>query len=99
MSAIEDDDIFVLTMLSPFLLPVAAGVLMSWWDGGREWALDHNIVADADEAIVGIPGWDGAGLGGVHVVVGASLLVLFLILGSVFARRRRGNNELPESPF
>ncbi|HEY9412702.1 MAG TPA: hypothetical protein VIP77_24220 [Jiangellaceae bacterium] len=98
--ALSDDDTFVLIMISPFLLPVATGAVLGAWDAGRDWALDHNIISDKNEAIVAIPGWDGAGLGGVHVVVGACILILLTVLAGTFSRRRQRRHvgDQPEPP-
>lgn len=98
--AISDDDTFTLIMMSPYLLPIATSVALGAWDSGREWALDHNLVADKETAIVGIPGWDGAGLGGVHIVVGACILILLTVLAGMYSRRRQGRHrgEQPEPP-
>lgn len=97
--AVTDDDTFVLIMLSPWLLPIAVGAVMGAWDRGRQIALDSGIIADADEAIVGIPGWGGAGLSGVHVVVLACIVVALTVVAGVFSRRRRTpRGEMNEPP-
>lgn len=99
-SGISEDDTFVMIMISPFLLPVATGAVLGAWDAGRDWALEHNIISDKDEAIVAIPGWGGAGLGGVHVVVGACFLIGLVVLAGMFSRRkqRRRVGDQPEPP-
>lgn len=100
--AVNDDDTFTLIMLSPWLLPIISGLVLGAWEDGRDWALQYGLVADENTAILPIPGWGGAGLGGVHVVVLGSLVVLLTVLAGAYTRRRqrphRGDMDEPP-PF
>lgn len=87
--ALSPDDVFILIMKSPLLIPMLSGVVLGAWKSSRDWAVEHDIVADEHEAIVEIPGWDGAGLGGVHLVLAGALIVAAAAAVAVVVRRRR----------
>ena len=86
---VSDNDLFVMFLAAPLALPVAAPLVFSSWEEGREWMIERGFIASPDEAMWEVPGWEGAGVSGAHVVLGVCLIVLILALGSVVTRRNR----------
>lgn len=86
---VSDNDLFVMFLAAPLAVPVAAPLVFSSWEEGREWMIERGFIASPDEAMWEVPGWEGAGVSGAHVVLGVCLIVLVLALGSVVSRRNR----------
>ncbi|TDC49013.1 hypothetical protein E1212_19340 [Jiangella ureilytica] len=86
---VSDNDLFVMFLAAPLALPVAAPLVFSSWEEGREWMIERGFIASPEDAVWEVPGWEGAGVSGAHVVLGVCLIVLVLALGSVVSRRNR----------
>lgn len=86
---VSDNDLFVMFLAAPLALPIAAPLVFSSWEEGREWMIERGFIASPEEAVWEVPGWEGAGVSGAHVVLLVCLVVLILALGSIVARRNR----------
>ncbi|MBB5787180.1 hypothetical protein [Jiangella mangrovi] len=86
---VSDNDLFFMFLAAPLALPIAAPLVFSSWEEGREWMIERGFIASPEEAMWEVPGWEGAGVSGAHVVLGVCLIVLILALGSVISRRNR----------
>jgi uncharacterized membrane protein YbaN (DUF454 family) len=79
----DDDIILPLLFTSPFIFPVITSFFAGSTDSSREWLLDRQLLAPAGEAIVEIPGWEGAGLIKAHFVIIACFFITVLVVLTV----------------
>lgn len=85
----SDDDLFVMLLATPFLLPILGPVVFGMWGGGREWMLERGFISPPEDAVWEIPGWDGAGVGRVHIVLAVCAILLCVMVSTAMARQRR----------
>ncbi|PZF83691.1 hypothetical protein [Jiangella anatolica] len=86
---VSDNDVFVMFLAAPLVLPVAAPLVFSSWEEGREWMVERGFIAAPEDAVWEVPGWEGAGISGAHIVLLVCLVLLVLALGTVMSRRNR----------
>lgn len=86
---VSDNDLFVMFLAAPLALPVAAPLVFSSWVEGREWMIERGFIASPEDAVWEVPGWEGAGVSGAHVVLLVCLVLLVLTFGTVVTRRNR----------
>lgn len=84
----SDDDLFVLLVTAPFLLPVLTPLFFGMWGHGREWMIERGFIAPPEDAVWAVPGWDGAGIGSVHIVLLVCVVVFVVVIASALARQR-----------
>lgn len=87
--SVSDNDLFMMFLAAPLALPIAAPLVFGAWEEGREWMIDRGFIASPDDVVWAVPGWEGAGIGGAHVVLLVCLIVLVLAVGSMLSRRQR----------
>ncbi|PSL01362.1 hypothetical protein CLV30_11492 [Haloactinopolyspora alba] len=85
--ATSGNDALVMLLAAPLALPVAAPLVFGAWTEGRQWMIERGFIASPEDAVWSVPGWDGAGVGSAHIVLGACLVVLIMVVGSMVARR------------
>lgn len=85
----NDDDFVWLMLCFPLFVPILASFVVGAWEGVRIDLLERHLIAAPGEAVVEVPGWEGAGLAGVHIVVVSCALVTALVIATTIVEQQR----------
>lgn len=94
--ALSDDDLLALMFVSPFLIPIAIGLVPGWAEKTGTWLRDHHILVDPVDAMWVLPGLD-AGVDGRRLVLCAAITAILLAgmaTAGRAAHRRRMHRRL-----